>query len=134
LHSRVQQFFREWHTIDQPGASDTFADPYSLLDFLVDLHTGMAANLSDDELEEQFAINVRLLEHLAGQLVTTVIAKHKDQLENEAAQQQIQKWQKEPLIAELLSIHQEEQKINPIDSSWITLGYQNEREKQEVSQ
>ncbi len=134
LHSRVQQFFREWHNIDQPDASDTFADPYSLLDFLVDLHTGMAANLSDDELEEQFAINVRLLEHLAGQLVTTVIEKHKDQLENEAAQQQIQKWQEEPLTAKLLSIHQEEQKINPIDSSWITLGYQNEREKQEVSQ
>src|SRR5579859_3801574 len=38
LHNRVQAFFREWHVLDQPVASDTFADPYSLLDFLVDLH------------------------------------------------------------------------------------------------
>jgi hypothetical protein len=134
LHNRVQQFFREWHSIDQPDASDTFADPYSLLDFLVDLHNGMAAGLPDDELEEQFATNARLLEHLAGQLMSVVIEKHRDHLENEAVRQQIQKWQQEPFIDELISIYQKEQEINPIDNSWITLGYQNEREKQEIAQ
>ena len=131
LHNRVQQFFREWHSIDQPDASDAFADPYSLLDFLVDLHNGMAAGLSDDELEAQFATNVRLLEHLAGQLASTVIERHK---ETEAAQEQIHLWLNEPFIAELLEIYREEQRVNPIDSSWITLGYQHEREKQEVTQ
>jgi len=125
VHSRVQAFFREWHAIDSThGPSDgygIFADPYSLLDFLVDLHKGMAANLPDAELEAQFAVNTRLLEHLAGQLVSTVIAMYADQLENEAAQQQIQKWRAEPFITELLAIYREEDKVNPIDSRWITL-------------
>ena len=133
LHSRVQAFFREWHAIDQPSAADAFADPYSLLDFLVDLHTGMAAGLPDAELEVQFATNVRLLEQLAGQLVSTVIETHADQLGDEAISQQIQKWQTEPFLADLLAIYQEEDKVNPIDSSWITLGYQQQQQEQEVA-
>ncbi|WP_220197245.1 NAD(P)/FAD-dependent oxidoreductase [Ktedonospora formicarum] len=133
LHTRVQQFFREWHSFDQPEATDTFADPYSLMDFLVDLHNGMAANLPDDELEAQFAINARLLEQLSGQLVQTVIDKHEGRVEDEAAQEQIRKWREEPFIAEVLAIYEEEQRTNPIDNSWITLGYQSEREKQEIT-
>ena len=66
LHTRVQAFFREWHAIDNPPAVNTFADPYSLLELLVDLHTGMAAGLPDAELEAQFSKNTRLLEQLAG--------------------------------------------------------------------
>jgi flavin-dependent dehydrogenase len=137
LHNRVQAFFREWHAIDHPEATDTFADPYSLLDFLVELHTGMAAGLGDAELELQFATNVRLLEHLVGQLVSTVIerlADHPDAdyLEQQAIQSQIERWQAEPFLAELIGIYQEEDKLHPIDSSWITLGHQN-RERQEVA-
>jgi hypothetical protein len=137
LHTRVQAFFREWHEFDQPAASDTFADPYSLLDFLVELHTGMAAKLPDAELEAQFAKNVHLLEQLAGQLASVVIERLTDQLEvghpeSEAIQDQIQRWQTEPFLAELIAVYQEESKINPIDSSWITLGYQNQ-ERQEVT-
>jgi len=132
IHNRVQAFFREWHAIDQPDASDTFADPYSLLDFLVDLHTGMAAGLSDAELETQFATNVRLLEHLAGQLVSTVIAAHADRMEDKIIAQQIQRWQTEPFLADLLAVYQEEDKVHPIDSSWIMLGHQKKQEKQEV--
>ena len=124
LHNRVQLFFREWHAIDQPHAFDTFADPYSLLEFLVDLHNGMAANLSDAELEVQFATNVRLLEQLAGQLVSTVIKAHSDHMGDEAISRQIQKWQAEPFLADVLAIYQEEDKVHPIDSSWITLGHQ----------
>ena len=132
LHSRVQAFFREWHAIDNPTACDTFADPYSLLDFLVDLHTGMDAKLPDDELEVQFTANVRLLEQVAGQLVSTVIEHCSDRLDQQAVQNQIQRWQGEPLLAELMAIYQQEQQIKPIDSSWITLGYQ-QRKKQEVA-
>jgi hypothetical protein len=131
LHSRVQAFFREWHAIDQPAASDTFADPYSLLDFLVDLHTGMAARLSDDELEAQFAKNARLLEQLAGQLVSTVIDELSERTD-EATRSQIQLWKTEPFLADVIVIYQEDDVINPIDSSWITLGHQH-REKQEVA-
>lgn len=131
LHSRVQAFFREWHELDQPLATDTFADPYSLLDFLVDLHTGMAAGLSDAELEVQFAKNARLLEQLAGQLVSTVIDEL-SQFTDSATQNQVQRWKAEPFLAELIKCYHEDDSINPIDSSWITLGHQH-REKQEVA-
>ena len=132
LHSRVQAFFREWHAIDNPAASDAFADPYSLLDFLVDLHTGMDAKLPDDELEVQFTANVRLLEQVAGQLVSTVIERCSDRLDEPAVRSQLQHWQDEPVLAELMAIYQQEQQIKPIDSSWITLGYQH-RKKQEIA-
>ena len=129
LHNRVQAFLREWHAIDQPEASDAFADPYSLLDFLVELHHGMAAGLPDDELEAQFAINVRLLEQLAGQLVCVVIQMFADHPEHKA---QIQRWQTEPFLTELIALYQQEDQVNPIDSSWITLG-RKPRERQEAA-
>ena len=127
LHTRVQAFFREWHAIDQRPTGATFADPYSLMEFLVDLHNGMAAGLSDPELEAQFAKNVRLLEQLAGQLVSVVIERVAQLPPSAAIQSQIQRWQDEPLIADLIAIYREQDKLNPIDSSWITLG-----ERQEV--
>ena len=64
------------------------------LDFLVDLHNGMAAGLTDAELEAQFATNARLLEQLAGQLVSTVIEACTDQSKQEATRNQIQRWMK----------------------------------------
>lgn len=131
LHIRVQAFFREWHALDQPRASNTFADPYSLLDFLVDLHKGMAAGLSDEELEVQFAKNARLLEQLAGQLVSIVIDELSERTD-EATQNQIQRWKAEPTLVELIEIYKEDDKVNPIDSRWINLGYQHQ-EKQEIA-
>jgi hypothetical protein len=133
IHNRVQAFFREWHTIDQPVASDTFADPYSLLDFLVDLHTGMAAGLPDDELELQFAKNTRLLEQLAGQLVSVVIEELSDRADEPTVRNQIQSWCDEPFLTELIEIYREEDKVNPINSKWIILGQQS-KDKQEVTQ
>lgn len=119
LHTRVQQFLREWHAVDCEPASDTFADPYSLLDWIVDLHNGMAAGLPDEELEDQFTKNVILLEQLAGQLVTTVI----DQLSARGlAQEQIGKWRSDELLQEVVDRFREYDPINPIDSAWITLG------------
>jgi 2-polyprenyl-6-methoxyphenol hydroxylase-like FAD-dependent oxidoreductase len=124
VHNRVQVFFREWHALDQPAASNTFADPYSLLDFLVDLHTGMAAGLPDEELEVQFATNARLLEQLAGQLASVVSTTLAHRCEDQAIQSQIQQWQADPFLTELIEIYQQEDKVHPIDSSWIALGYQ----------
>jgi len=132
LHARVQAFFREWHEIDNPAASDVFADPYSLIDFIVDLHTGMAADLTDEELELQFARNVRLLEQVAGQLLHTVIERLSARSGEEPVRNQIERWQNEPLLTELINIFQDEDKTNPIDSSWVTLGYQS-GERQEVA-
>ncbi|KAB8143141.1 halogenase [Chloroflexia bacterium SDU3-3] len=132
LHTRVQVFFREWHAIDQQPATDTFADPYSLLEFLVDLHTGMAAGLPDDELELQFAKNTRLLEQLAGQLVSVVSERVSELPPTEAIQQQVASWQAEPLLAELVAIYREQDKLNPIDSNWITLGQSRSMPHEEV--
>ncbi|HEY1348706.1 MAG TPA: tryptophan 7-halogenase [Ktedonobacteraceae bacterium] len=134
LHNRVQAFFREWHALDNPVASDTFADPYSLLDFLVDLHTGMAAGLADAELEAQFARNARLLEQLAGQLVSVVIAELERSEGGRRAEvvRQIEAWRAEAFLAELIDIYREEDRVNPINSRWITLGYEI-RDRQEVA-
>ena len=92
----------------------------------------MAAGLPDDELEAQFAINVRLLEQLAGQLVSTVIAAHADHLEDEAIQSQIQRWQVDPFLSNLISTYRRDSKANPINSSWINLAYQS-RSGQEIA-
>jgi hypothetical protein len=130
LSNRVQAFYREWHALDQPAAADAFIDLYSPLDFMVQLHTGMAAELPPTELEAQFAANVRLFERLAGQIVSTVIETHADSTD-ETIQPQIQRWQAEPYILELLALYQRESLVHPIDSSWILLGKQ-ERERQKA--
>jgi flavin-dependent dehydrogenase len=122
LHSRVQQFLREWHGVDNEPASDTFADPYSLLEFIVDLHNGMAAGLPDDELEDQFAANVVLLGHVAGQLVSTVIDRLARREADAAAQAQIEAWRSDDLLKEVVERFRECDALNPIDSAWITLG------------
>jgi 2-polyprenyl-6-methoxyphenol hydroxylase-like FAD-dependent oxidoreductase len=132
LSNRIQAFYREWHDIAQPGASNAFVDLYSPLDFMVKLHTGMAAGLSHSELETQFAANVRLFERLAGQIVSTVIEAYADHPEDEATLSQIQRWQTEPFITELIALYRRESRTNPITSSWITLGRQS-RERLGVS-
>lgn len=132
LSNRVQAFFREWHAIDQPGISDRFVDLYSPLDFMVKLHTGMAAGLSATELDAQFAANVRLFERMAGQIVSTVIEAYADYPEREGALRQIQRWQTDPSIAELIALYRRESRMYPIDSSWIALQHPR-RERQEVA-
>jgi flavin-dependent dehydrogenase len=130
LSNRVQAFFREWHMLDQPAASDTFVDMYKPLDFMVKLHTGMIAELSNAQLETQFAVNVRLFERLAGQIISTVIEAHADTFEHEAMLSQIQRWQTEPFLAELIALYRRESRANPIDGSWIMVG---QRKRQEIT-
>ncbi|MFL5662134.1 MAG: NAD(P)/FAD-dependent oxidoreductase [Ktedonobacteraceae bacterium] len=130
LSNRVQAFFREWHAIACPVASDTFVDLYSPFEFMQNLHTGMAAGLSHPELEAQFTANVRLFEQLAGQMVSKVIEMHTDQLQNEAIFRQIQRWQTEPYLAKLIAHHRRESRTNPTNEGWIMLGH---RERLEVA-
>jgi flavin-dependent dehydrogenase len=131
LSDQVQAFFREWYAIAQTGASDTFIRYYDF-DFMTQLQIGMTAGLPDAELEIQFATNVCFLEQLAGQLVSTVIEIYTDHLEDEAIFNQVQRWQADPFLAELIALYQRLAKTNPINSSWITLGRPS-RERQEVA-
>ncbi len=128
LSNRVQAFFREWHAIDQPEACDRFIDLYSPLDFMVKLHAGMAAGLSPGELSNQFATNVRLFERLAGQIVSIVIEAYANHPEQEAALRQIQRWQTEPYIAELIALYRRESRAYPINKYWIAFKHQKERD------
>ena len=132
LSNRIQAFFREWHAIDQPDIADKFVDLYAPLDFMVKLHTGMAAGLSPTELDAQFAANVRLFERLAGQIISTVIEAYADHPEHEAALRQIQRWQTEPYIAELIALYRRESRAHPITSSWIAVKSQHP-EREEVA-
>lgn len=122
LHTRVQEFLREWHRVSNEPASDVFADPYSLLEFIVDLHNGMAAGLEDEELEDQFGRNVDLLEQLAGQLVDTVIERLEQRGADDTAKAQIDRWRTDELLRSCVERHKERDLISPIDSAWITLG------------
>ncbi len=132
LSNRVQAFFREWHAIDRLTLSDMFVDLYAPLDFMIKLHTGMAANLSPVELDAQFAANVRFFERLAGQIVSTVIEAYADHSEQEETLSQIRRWQTEPFIADLIALYRRESRTNPITSRWIAVGYQ-KRDRQEVA-
>ena len=125
LHTRVQQFLREWHAIDNEPAADAFADPYSLLDFIVDLHNGMAAGLPDDELEDQFTVNVQLLEQVAGQLVDSVTGRLAAR-DDEETRLQIERWRDDELLQEVVERFREDDLINPIDDAWVTLGAERE--------
>jgi hypothetical protein len=121
IHSRVQQFFREWHALDDKAVAGTFADPYTLLPFIVDLHEGMAAGLPDDKLDEQVMSNVAQLEYVAGQLVATVI----DTLEADpapAAVEQIGKWKADALLGPALATYHRQEHPVSIDKAWVTLG------------
>jgi flavin-dependent dehydrogenase len=131
LGDRVQTFFREWHAIDQLGASNTFLGYYDF-DFMAKLQTGLTAGLSDTELEAQFAANVRLFERLAGQLVSTVIEACSAHPEQEAMLSQVHLWQADPFFSELIALYRQEEKTDPLDSGWITLGRQS-RKSQEIA-
>ncbi|KAB8142878.1 FAD-dependent oxidoreductase [Chloroflexia bacterium SDU3-3] len=133
LSNRVQAFFREWHAIDQPEITDAFVDLYGPLEFMAKLHTGMAAGLAPAQLDAQFAENVRFFERLAGQIISMVIEETADHPEQAGAMAQIQRWQTDPYVAELIARYRRESRAHPINSSWIALKYQL-RERQEVLQ
>ncbi|MDN5898491.1 MAG: FAD-dependent oxidoreductase [Brachybacterium sp.] len=121
IHGRIQQFFREWHALDDSPASGAFADPYTLLPFIVELHEGMAAQLDDDALDEQLIANVSQLEYVAGQLVETIITIVNDQPSPEVTAQ-VEAWRADPLLAAALARHGRGEHPVSIDQAWVTLG------------
>jgi 2-polyprenyl-6-methoxyphenol hydroxylase-like FAD-dependent oxidoreductase len=131
LSDHVQRFFREWYALDQANTSDVFISFYDF-DFMAKLHIGMTAELPAAELEAQFATNVCFLEQLAGQLVSTVIDMLAEQPAHVIPWSQIQSWQADPALAELITLYQQADEANPINSGWITLG-QPRWESQEIT-
>ncbi|MBM7845186.1 NAD(P)/FAD-dependent oxidoreductase [Herpetosiphon giganteus] len=131
LSNRIQAFYREWHAVDTADCAEAFVDLYSPLDFMVALHEGMADQLSEDEVAQRFDTNVRFFERLAGQIISIVIEAGAEQINSQAMIRQIQAWQTEPYIAELISCYRRESWSTPINSSWIALSYQQQK-KQEV--
>jgi hypothetical protein len=91
---------------------------------MVKLHTGMDAGLSPAELDAQFAANVHLFERLTGQIVSKVIEGYANQPENRQALQQIQRWQTDSYLAELIAIYRRTSRSYPITSSWIAIKQQ----------
>ena len=73
-----------------------------------------------------------LFERLAGQIISTVIEAYADGPTQETVLSQIQRWQTEPYISELISLYRRESKTHPITSSWIAVQHQ-QRERQEVA-
>lgn len=121
FHARVEQFFQEWSAIDNPSVTDHFADPYVLFDFVTDLHRGMAAGLSNEDLEEQLARNVTLLEQLAGQLAAIVIDKLSES-RDDAITGQLARWREDELLADLVEKYRAGAYETPVDGTWITFG------------
>jgi flavin-dependent dehydrogenase len=122
ISNRVQAFFREWAAIDDRDLEARFVDLYSPLNFMVKLHTGMADELSDAQFAERFSANTRLFEQLAGQLVTKVIDTHGNRYDDDRVVAQIQAWQRDPLIGELVATYRRERHRNPTSEGWMVLG------------
>jgi len=122
VSNRVQAFFREWASIDDRELEPRFVDLYSPLNFMVKLHAGMADELSSAQFAERFSANTRLFEQLAGQLISTVIDTHGDRYSDDHVVAQIQAWQRDPLIGELVAAYRRERHRNPTSEGWLVLG------------
>ncbi len=133
LSEHVQAFFRDWLALAPSNASDAFIKYYDF-DFMARLHIGMTAELPDTELESQFAINVRFLEQLAGQLASVIIETFEHEPQNEEIQKQVQMWKSDPFLEELITLYQQDSYEHPINSGWITLGRQKEPQYQEIAE
>lgn len=121
ISNRVQQFFREWASIDNSELPPQFIDLYAPLNFMIELHAGMADELTDAEFEKRFSENTRLFAQLAGQLVSTVIATHAERTYDDDVVARIQGWQRDPIIADLLATYRSERHRNPTSPEWITV-------------
>ncbi|MDA2804773.1 NAD(P)/FAD-dependent oxidoreductase [Nocardiopsis suaedae] len=121
ISDRVQAFFREWASVDDAGFEPRFVDLYSPLDFMVELHSGMADTLTPERFEERFAANAHRLAQLAGQLISAVIDAQAARPGDDRAVAMIQRWQRDPLIAELLAVYRRERHRDPTSDGWITV-------------
>lgn len=127
LSEHVQTFLREWHSIDQQSAGKTFVRYYDY-DFMARLQIGLTAQLSSDALDAQLSANLALIEQLAGQLVSTVIAATVPS-QDERVQRQVHAWQETPFLMELAEIYEREQRVHPLNAGWIMLGQDQARQE-----
>lgn len=118
VSARVQRFFREWHAVDHSEESTAFLSFYDF-DFMAKLHIGMAAKLSDADLLAKVADNLRLMEQISGQLVSTVIAECSARLEDAKMREQVERWKGDAYLAELIEIFEKENPGNPVGDEWI---------------
>jgi flavin-dependent dehydrogenase len=118
IGARIQRFFREWHAVDHSEQSVPFVSFYDF-DFTARLHVGMAADLSGTDLVAQVAVNLRLIEQVAGQLVSTVMAECSAQPGNAEMREQVERWKGDSSLAELVEIYEMESPRNPIGDEWI---------------
>jgi len=117
LSNRMQQFFREWASVESARPAAQFVDLYSPLNFMVTLHTAMMGKAV--EFTAQFDANVRLLHQLAGQLIEIVLTEKCRTFSEDDVMRQVQAWQRESFLRELRSIYRHEQTISPISQEWI---------------
>lgn len=117
LSNRMQQFFREWASVQDPASALPFMDLYAPLDFMVTLHHAMMEPSPD--FDAQFTANASLLRQLAGQLVETVLAAKADTFDDDRVLQQVQAWQRDALLRELRSTYRRQQATDPVSSDWI---------------
>lgn len=122
ISNRVQQFFREWESIDHSDLRPQFVDLYAPLNFMVKLHAGMADVLTAAEFETRLTENTRLFAQLAGQLISTVIATFAERTYDDVVVARIQGWQRDPIIVELLAAYRRERHRNPTSREWMTVG------------
>lgn len=118
---RFQEFLTEWSTIDRRPLAGRYIDTHAPLEFMQQLHKGMADDLDDAGFETRFAENTRLFEQLAGQLMATVMESYADDY-SDAVVAQIQRWRRDPLVTEFVSTYRADHATNPTSPHWINLG------------
>ncbi|MBB0227963.1 FAD-dependent oxidoreductase [Streptomyces calidiresistens] len=119
ISNRVQAFFREWAAIENDPLDPCFIDLYAPLNFMVELHAGMADELDDAQTAERFSTNTRLFTQLAGQLITSVIEAHGERYHDDRVVAQVQRWQCDPLITELIAGYRRERAKRPTGDGWL---------------
>ncbi|MEU8238201.1 tryptophan 7-halogenase [Actinoplanes missouriensis] len=117
----VQRFFREWGAVDTDHAGQAPFVRFYDFDFMPALHVGMTAGLGETDFEERFAANVRFIDQLSGQLVSTVLGEFERDTASTAKQEQARAWRADQVLMSLVEIYQQEQRANPVTDSWITL-------------
>jgi hypothetical protein len=117
LSNRMQQFFREWASVETSRPSSQFVDLYAPHNFMVTLHTAMIGEAPD--FAAQFEANVRMLRQLAGQLIEKIITEKCLAFSEDDVMQQVQAWQRDSMLRELRSIYRQEQSIEPLSQDWI---------------
>ena len=117
LSNRMQQFFREWATVERARPSARFVELYAPLNFMATLHIAMMGEAPD--FTAQFDANARLLRQVAGHLVETVLTEKCRGFSDDDVMRQLQEWQRDSFLRELRSVYRHEQPTNPVSHGWI---------------